>query len=174
MSKNIVQGETFDLTVTLNNYPSPPWDTSMILTGAENVYEVGGLSEGAMHNFKIGPTTTLTYEPGDYKYRIVATDGTDVYTAWNGRTKVIADPTVPGNDMSHVEKVLNALNATIEGKATTDVLNYSIRGRSLGRMSPQELLDWRDKYLQFYKEELYEEDIANGLSVERGVIRVRL
>ena len=172
--EKIVQGETYHNTFSLKDYPNPPWDSKMIMTNAENVYTVQGTAEGVTHSFHITPTETMGYEAGDYKYRITVTDGTDVYTAYNGRLEVILDPNIPGNNMSHVEKVLHALQQTIEGKASSDVLNYSIRGRSLGRMSPQELLDWRDKYLQFWKEEQHEEDISNGLDVSRGIIRVRL
>lgn len=174
--EKIVQGETYEYSITLNPclYPSPPWDGKMVLTSEKNVYELEGTGEGCTQSFKASPQETMAFEAGHYKYRVVVTDGTDVYTAWRGNAEVKLDPNVPGNDMSHVEKVLRALEATIEGKATSDILNYSIRGRSIGRMSPDELLSWRDKYRRFWKEEQHEEDISNGLDTQRGIIRVRL
>ena len=170
----ITQGETYKFSIELKDYPAPPWDASMLLTSADNAYEVIGTSTGTKHEFKIAPAVTATYADGNYRYRIVVTDGTDVYTANAGYMTVALDPTVPGNSMSHVEKTLYALNQTIEGKATSDILSYSIRGRSISRMSPEELLSWRDKYMQFFREEQIEQDISNGINVQHGVIRVRL
>ncbi len=170
----ITQGETYKFSIELTDYPSPPWDSTMLFTSADNAYEVIGTSTGTGHEFKIAPAVTATYVDGDYRYRIVVTDGTDVYTANAGYMTVALDPTVPGNSMTHVEKTLYALNQTIEGKATSDILSYSIRGRSISRMSPEELLSWRDKYLQFFQQEQIEQDIENGINVQHGVIRVRL
>ena len=171
----IVAGETFSYNVTLDDYPNPPYESKMVFTSADNAYTIEGSAVGTVHSFYASPDETLTYEPGDYKYRIIVTDSVDIYTAKHGRAKVLPDPNVPGNNLSHVEKVLAALNATIEGRATSDVLNYSIRGRSLGRMSPQELLSWRDKYLQFLEEEIREEEMEQGgAGGGHGIIRVRL
>jgi hypothetical protein len=170
----ITQGETTKYVVDLPDYPNPPWDSSIVITNAENVYEFDGTADGITHTFKISPTDSAGMEPGDYRARISVTDGTDIYSPYITRAQVIPDPTVPGNQMSHVEKVLFALNATIEGKATSDIANYSIRGRSIGRMSPSELLDWREKYMQFLQEEELAEDIANGGGAGAGIIRVRL
>jgi len=170
----IVQGETCVRSFNFSDYPSPPWDATMLLTNEKNVYQSFGTGVGTRHDFRFSPNDTSLMEAGDYKVRVSVTDSVDVFTAYTGRAEVKLDPSVPGNDMSHVEKVLKALQATIEGRAGSDILNYSIRGRSIGRMSPQELLGWRDKYLQFWKEEQHEEDISNGLPGERGIIRVRL
>ena len=173
-SLTIIQGETFTHTLNFNDYPTPPWSASMNLTNENKVYSIEGVGVGTRQDFRASPEETKEMEAGDYKVRVAVTDGTDIFTAYTTRAQVKLDPTVPGTDMSHVEKVLKALQATIEGRAGSDILNYSIRGRSIGRMSPQELLGRRDKYLQFWKEEQHEEDISNGLPGERGIIRVRL
>ena len=55
---------------------------------------------------------------------------------------------------SHVRQVLDALEATLLGKASRDQLSYSIAGRSMSRLSPSELLEWRDKYKAEYTREL--------------------
>jgi hypothetical protein len=78
---------------------------------------------------------------------------------------------LPGNK-AHVEKVLAALEALLEGKATADVMSYSIAGRSLSKFSISELLLWHDKY----KAELVQieraEKLAQGLG-HTGTIQVR-
>ena len=42
--------------------------------------------------------------------------------------------------------MLDAIEALIEGRATKDVSSYSIAGRSLTRMTPDELVKWRSTY----------------------------
>ena len=73
---------------------------------------------------------------------------------------------------SHVKKVLDALEALLEGKASQDQLSYSIRGRSLSRMTPSELLEWRDKYKSEWAKEQRADRIKAGLGSD-AIIRVR-
>ena len=47
---------------------------------------------------------------------------------------------------SHARKVLTAIEAVIEGRASVDQSSYSIAGRSLSRMGVDELLLFRDRY----------------------------
>jgi hypothetical protein len=58
----------------------------------------------------------------------------------NISTDTSADP------QSHARKVLTAIEAVIEGRASVDQSSYSIAGRSLSRMSIDELLLFRDRY----------------------------
>ena len=73
---------------------------------------------------------------------------------------------------SHVKQVLEALEATILGKASLDQLSYSIAGRSLSRLSPSELLKWRDNYRAELVRELNQERLSQGLGTG-GIIKVR-
>lgn len=50
----------------------------------------------------------------------------------------------------------------MEGKSTADVLSYSIGGRSISKMSPEELIKWRSFYKTEYQRELEAEGIARG------------
>ena len=47
---------------------------------------------------------------------------------------------------SHARKVLSAIEAVIEGRASQDQMSYSIAGRSLSRMPIDDLLTLRDRY----------------------------
>lgn len=51
-----------------------------------------------------------------------------------------ADPRI------HAEKMLTKIESLLEGKADSDVSSYSIAGRSLTKLSFQELVDARDYY----------------------------
>jgi len=85
--------------------------------------------------------------PGTYAYAIKATRLADnaVRTVQTGTLRLNADP-ASQDVRTHAEKVLEAIEALIEGKATKDVMSYSIAGRSLTRMSADELVKWRGHY----------------------------
>jgi hypothetical protein len=65
--------------------------------------------------------------------------------------------------------VLDALEAVIEGKATSDQLSYSIAGRSISKMSPAEILQWRDLYKTEYQREMDAEKISQGIESPRRI-----
>jgi hypothetical protein len=59
----------------------------------------------------------------------------------------LADLDVNGADpRTHAEKMVAKIEGILEGKADSDVASYSIAGRSLTKMSPSELTEWRDYY----------------------------
>lgn len=50
------------------------------------------------------------------------------------------------DNKEHCERVLEAIEATIERRATSDHLSYSIDGKSITKMSMEDLFKFRDKY----------------------------
>ena len=62
---------------------------------------------------------------------------------------------------SHAKKVLDAIEAVIENRATVDQSSFSIAGRSLSRMSIDELLTLKNRYKAEYLKEIKEARIKN-------------
>ena len=58
--------------------------------------------------------------------------------------------------------MIDKIESLLEGKADKDVSSYSIAGRSLNKMSVQELLDWRTYYKAEYNREIAKMRNANG------------
>ena len=58
--------------------------------------------------------------------------------------------------------MLDKIESLLEGKADNDVASYSIQGRSLAKLSPQELIDWRSYYKAEYNKEIQRENIKRG------------
>lgn len=63
---------------------------------------------------------------------------------------------------STISITLANLYAVVQGKASSDQQSYTIRGRSLSRMQPRELLEWIDFYEELLSRELRREAIAQG------------
>ena len=90
-----------------------------------------------------------------------------------GSFNVIVDLDINGTDpRTHAEIMVNKIEALLEGRADGDVSNYSIAGRSLTKMSPQELVEWRE----YYRSELAKEKRQNDIKLGRATpatIKVR-
>lgn len=120
----------------------------------------------------ISATDSDTLSAGDYWWQAVATKGSERCTVASGQFTVTPslEEQASGYDgRSHVKKVLDALNAMLEKRATLDQQSYSIQGRSLSRMSIEDLYTWRDKYQRMYDAERERERIQQGMGNGRKV-----
>lgn len=88
--------------------------------------------------------------PGGYQWHAYAETGSGDAIARelvaSGRVSVLANPVSAVAQQTHAEKVLAAIEAVIENRATADVQSYTIGGRSLTKMTPEQLLHWRNVY----------------------------
>ena len=68
--------------------------------------------------------------------------------------------------------MLTKIEALLQGKADSDVANYSFQGRSLTKFSIAELLEWRDYYREEVEKQKRLEEIKLGRPVS-STIKVR-
>lgn len=121
----------------------------------------------------VASATTAAYTAGRYQwsaYIVRVSDGQRIEVD-SGSWTVAANKTTATTDpRSHARKVLDAIKALLEGRATADVASYAIAGRSLTKMSIQELLQWKGVYEREVKAEEAAEAIANGMGTGRRVL----
>lgn len=116
-------------------------------TGAE--IEIIASESGSDYLVEVASTTTGGYTAGRYLWTayIIRTSDTERVVVGTGTFDVLADrDTVATDPRSHARKVLDAIEAVIENRATVDQQEYSIAGRSLKRMTIDELLKFRKTY----------------------------
>lgn len=103
--------------------------------------------DGTYENGKWAFTATIT-EPGLYQYAITFENNVGRFLQESGRLTVQPDPTAApdGELTTHAERVLAAIEAVIENRATKDQQSYSIAGRSITRIPVAELLELRKQY----------------------------
>lgn len=100
--------------------------------------------------FSITHTDSASITPGIYQWNLYVTksSSSERKILESGVWEVI--PNISTNTsvdvQSHARKVLTAIEAVIEGRASQDQMSYSIAGRSLSRMSIQDLMFFRDQY----------------------------
>lgn len=117
--------------------------------------------------FTASAATTAAYVAGDYEWQIVATKTTTRYTIATGKVKAldnIAGRSALYDNRSHAKKVLDAIEAVIEGRASADQQAYQIAGRSLTRTPLQDLMRLRAMYKAEYDAEVATANIESGLS----------
>lgn len=144
----ISAGLTFEASVSAPEYPAPGWTLSLALRGPASI-DVTGVGDGDDHHLSADAATTGGWVPGAYWYQVRATDGVDVQLVEEGQVRILEDlaAAAPGFDgRSHAEKVLEAIEAVIEGRASLDQSHYTINNRSLTRTPVADLLKLRNQY----------------------------
>ncbi|WP_018869517.1 hypothetical protein [Thioalkalivibrio sp. ALgr3] len=140
--------------------PSDGWDAKAYLIGPA-VKTVDGAADGAAWEFSAPASSQTDLEPGQYRVRIAWTkDGGDTRDTHDaGYLKVLADPAQVTDGRSHARRALEAIEATLEGKASNGMLDMRLNDRQVRSFSVEELLKLRDRY----RAEVAAEDRAAGM-----------
>lgn len=161
----IVRNSDVSWTVDLADFTAGTDTLVYTLISAEDQVEVTATQSGSLFLTTLTDTITGALTIGDYYLQARVTSAGTVYQL-NGeqglpqldhRLKVVRDAAEhdTGADLrSHAVKTLDALQATIEGKATKDQSSYTIGNRSLSHMTVDELLRWQDYYQRKVDDEL--------------------
>ena len=107
----------------------------------------------------ISTSSTTSQTAGDYRWDAIITRASDSAEVIIGEGfTTILDNAV----RSHAKIVLDSIEAVIEGRANMDQSSMSIAGRSLSRMSIDELLTFRDRYKTEWLKEVKMARIKNN------------
>ena len=172
---SIIAGDSVEFTKNVSAYsPADGWVLSYVFINQSNRYEVTATDNGdGTHLTTITAATTATWQAGDYQFFAYVIKDAERYSVSAGSLIIKPDYTSPKFDArTHVKKVLDALEAVIEEKASDDQMSLQINGRSIQFLSPVEILKFRQTYKTEYANEQKVERIKKGLS-HRGKIRVR-
>lgn len=143
---SLTSGDLWSWTDSLADYPAPTWDLAYFFRGPQ-AFNATATDDGTNHAVSIAAATTALYLPGVYDWTARATSGTDIHTVSVGRLTVLANlANLAVDHRSFNVRVTEALQAVIENRATTDQLSMSIAGRSLSRMSWDEILSAYDRF----------------------------
>ncbi|HEV2350812.1 MAG TPA: hypothetical protein VG028_13305 [Terriglobia bacterium] len=126
------------------------------------------------HQVNVTAATTSAWLPGEYTvqgYAVNAGTG-ERHLIFEGFIKVkanlqSADASYDGR--SHARKCLDAIEATLEGRAADDILDSTIEGTIIRRMNPQDLLLYRDRYRAEVRTEEAKAKISEGRATGRNI-----
>ena len=177
----IVAGDTVNWKKTgyVDDYPSSAYAMAYKATlngSASTNFTVSGADSSGEWVFSIAHGTTASFTIGIYQWNLYVTksSSSERIRLESGEWEVVQNiSTDTSNDpQSHARKVLTAIEAVIEGRASVDQSSYSIAGRSLSRMSIDELLLFRDRYKAEWLKEKRLERAKKGKG-HNGIILTR-
>lgn len=139
-------GSTFSLTQALPAYPaSAGWVLKLRLvpTGAGTAVALTGTASGSDHLVTATATATAAWTVGTYTWAAWVELGAQVVDIATGRIELLPNVRTASSALdlrTQAEQALDNVRATLRGKATQDVLRYTIGGRSLEHYSTDELI----------------------------------
>lgn len=134
--------------------PDGGYSLEYYIRGACNINATGSANGNGNGWVVTFPATDSARAPGglyDYIARVKLSP--DVITVDQGHItiKPNLETAGAGTQVSHVQRVLEAINDAIEGRITDDVQQFSVAGRSLLHIPIMELHDLRAKYMRELK-----------------------
>ena len=166
-----ISGDFVTWKITDTDFPaSDSWVLTYSFVKSDELIELTATASGADHLIEISGASTAAYSAGKYSWQGRFTKTTQIYTRRSGKTEILpnfATQTDGYDDRSFAKTCLDAIETVLEGKATEDVLSYSIQNRSLSKFSHEELIAARDKY----KAEWIGEEVAAGRKSRKVKVR---
>lgn len=134
------------------DYPNTAYTATYVARisgGGASEIQLVGSAYGTNYLFTANSETTTNFTPGYYHWQLEIarnSDGNRIVVD-RGNFRAIVDLDVNQSDPRiHAEIMLDKIETVLQGRADADVLSYSINGRSLSKMAPTELSEWRDYY----------------------------
>ena len=169
----ITAGDTITWSRTLPDYPaSAGWVLHYALRGTTAI-NITGSASGDNHLINISATVSAAYTDGIYTGQGYVVNGNSRVTVFSGTITIKPDlvNVAAGYDgRSHVKRVLDALEATLEGRATSDQLKLSIDGTAIERCTWEDVQKFRAGYLREYQKELQAARVAQGKNSGRKIV----
>lgn len=120
-----------------------------ITGGGSSEIKLASTERDTYYLFTVTSETAAAFEPGFYHWQLEITEtasGNRIVVE-RGEFEAVVDLDINGTDpRSHAEIMLDKIETLLEGRADGDFSSYSIAGRSITKMTPEELITWRDYY----------------------------
>jgi len=171
--KKLTAGESVSWSVSLSDYPaSDSWELTYTLVKSDTRLQIVAAASGDDHLIEIAIATTAAYDPGEYEFQAHISNGTEKYQVDSGSIEVVTDfatQTTGFDSRSHNKKVLDLLEAAIEGRASKTQMSQKVGGVEVQHMALADLRKERDVYAAKYRKEL----VAAGTIKPSRTIKTR-
>lgn len=170
---DFIQWKRSDL---VSDYPPSLYSAeyvARITGGGESEIKLPATETDSYYLFTVDSATSTNFSPGVYHWQLEITQTSsgnrvvvDIgdFTAIPDMDNNQADPRI------HAEIMVDKIETILAGKADSDVASYSIAGRSLTKLSFQELLDAREYYKRevnyHNNKELLKRGKSNGSTIK--------
>lgn len=130
------------------HHPASSWTLTYYFSNSAAGFSLVAAANGEGFEVDAAPATTASYAAGRYRWSAVVSKAGDRSTVGHGEILVADDPATAGafDYRAHPQKVLDAIEAVIEGRASKDQASYKIAGRELVRTPIADLLVLKSHY----------------------------
>jgi|TARA_Y100000296_G_scaffold54245_1_gene62196 hypothetical protein len=150
------------------------WEASLESDGSTR-FSATVTESGTEYTFTLDNSSTASYTAGDYVWflKVLQTSDSETLVIDSGKITVKDNYfATTGDTRSHAKVMVDKLESLLEGKADADVSSYAIAGRSLNKLTVEEMLKWRDYYKAEYQREIQEFRIGNNEG-SGSIVKVR-
>ena len=144
-----------------------------ITGGGETEIKLAATEFDTYYLFTVDSATSADFVPGIYHWQLEITQTSSGNRLVVDTGSFEAIPDLDSNQADpriHAEIMIDKIETILQGKADSDVGSYSIAGRSLTKLTFQELLEARDKYkaevVQYKNKELLKRGKSNGSTIK--------
>lgn len=161
-----------------SDYPATSYTATYVARessgGGTHEFQVSGTVDGSDYLFTITSVASASFDIGHHHWQleITRTSDSERVVVQTGSWDVITDLDNNVDPRTHAETMVDKIETVLEGRADADVLSYSINGRSLSKIPPSELVEWRDYYRRQVVQEVRKESVRNGRA-HSGTIKMR-
>jgi hypothetical protein len=145
----LVAGDTWQWKKSLADYPAGDgWQLVTVFANATQRFAVASTADGNDHLLALTAAQSSSKVPGRYVWVTFAKLGAARHQVGAGECEVLPnlEGDRPWDRRSHARKVLEAIEAVIERRASKDQEEFAIGDISLKRMPIADLLVLRDRY----------------------------
>ncbi len=131
------------------------WQLHYALRGPSPI-NLAASGSGSTYSVSVSAADSAQWAAGSYIFSCYVSRGDERQTLETGKLQVLPDLTSDSSvdARSHAERMLEAISATLEKRASSDQQSYEIEGRRLDRIPIPELIKLRDRYRREYRREL--------------------
>ena len=150
------------------------WEASLQTNGSTR-FSATVTESGTEYTFTLDDSATASYTAGDYIWflKVIQDSDSEKLVIDSGKLTVKDNYfATTGDTRSHAKVMVDKLESLLEGKADADVSSYAIAGRSLNKLTVEEMLKWRDYYKAEYQREIQEFRIGNNEG-SGSIVKVR-
>jgi hypothetical protein len=158
-----IQWRRVDLAADYPNTAYTMTYVARITAGGASEIQLAGTNYGNDYLFVANSATSANFTPGFYHWQLEAVRTSDSNRIVIDRgffTAVVDLDNNNADPRTHAEIMLAKIKSLLEGKADADVANYSVAGRSLTKLSFDELIKARDYYQEEYNKEVQKQRIS--------------
>ena len=150
---------------------SAGWELTYALVNGDSLIAITAATSTDDYLVTLSAATTAAYAAGTYHWQAYVTKSatSERYRIESGTIEILpnfASQSSGYDDRSHAKKVLDALEARLENRATKDQAAMVVSGMEIAYMPIHRVLEWRDKYKVEYQGILH----AQGLGESRKIL----